>query len=103
MDLTPYFATFVAFVGTISIVSEALEHLFHVDGLAAQIRSWVVSVGLAFLASVLEIGMFADAVNTFTIVLYGVGGGLVANGIFAVDQVKLIIQVLLATREKSRN
>lgn len=101
MDLTPYFATFAAFVGTISVVSEALEHLFHLDGIAAQVRSWVVSIGLAFLASFLDLGLFADPANTVTIVLYGLGGGFVANGLFSVEAVKTAIQVVLATRSKS--
>lgn len=100
MDLTPYFATFAAFVGTISVVSEALEHVFHLDGLAAQVRSWVVSIGLSFLASFLDLGLFADPLNTQTVILYGIGGGLVANGLFSVEAVKTAIQVILATRKR---
>jgi hypothetical protein len=102
MDLTPYFATFAAFVGTISLVSEGIEHLFHLDGLAAQIRSWVLAFIVALVAHFLGLGIFGELSDILTVALYGLGGGLVANGIFSIDIVRAILKTVLATKNKGR-
>ena len=103
MDLTPYVATFAAFVGSISLVSEGLEHLIHADGMVARIRSWAVAFALAFGAYFLSLGFFGEMSNITTVIAYAVGGGLVANGIFSIDVVRAIIQTVLITRNKGRD
>ncbi len=57
------------------------------------IVSWVVCIGLAFLGQVKAIGIFADTNILWTIV-NGIGVGLVANGVFAVEFIQSVLSFL---------
>lgn len=93
------FATFVAFVAGVIAITEAFNKLFRVEGKTAKlIVSWVLSIGLAVLGFVLQLGMFADlgATDSWTAwvkcVLVGVGCALAANKIYDRDEIWNLLQ-----------
>lgn len=82
-------------VGVLSILSVLLSELItrvtKADGWWAQFQTWVVSIGLSFLA--VYLGFFVTA-GWFASVCYGILVGLSANGVFAIPITKPILQAL---------
>lgn len=97
--LMTMFATFVAFVSGILVLTEAVNKLFKVEN--SQIKlivSWVLSIGLALIAFALQLGFFADC-GTIDMWqgwvkagLIGFGSGLCANGMYNRDEVWNFLQ-----------
>lgn len=101
--LTTLFATFVAFVGGVIGITEAVNRLFKVQGqIPKLIVSWVLSIGLAILGLVLQLGFFADCgpidnwVSWVKTVLIGLGCGLCANKIYDREEIWNIIQYIFS-------
>lgn len=83
------FATFVAFVGGVVFITEAVNRLFKVEKPTAKlIVSWVLSLGLAAAGFALQLGFFADCGSVtewqgwVKALLVGLGCGLCANGTY---------------------
>ena len=93
------FATFVAFVGGVIAITEAVNKLFKVEGkLPKLIVSWVLSLGLAAAGLALQLGMFADLgtpdqwqawVKT---ALVGIGCALAANKIYDRNEIWTLLE-----------
>lgn len=80
----------VSILAAVSIVlTEYLSKLTKLNGFAAQVQSWVVSIILASIANVLGLGF--GNVNLFTDLLCGLLVGLVANGTFNIPLTKTIL------------
>ena len=75
------FGTFAAFVAIIPFVVELFKKIPGVSGVIVQIVSWLTGVVLALIGWHFNLGFLADG-TWYMAVLYGIGGGLAANGIF---------------------
>ena len=105
--LMTMFATFVAFVGGVIIITESVNKLFKVQGSTAKlIVSWVLSLGLAAIGFALQLGFFADCgtpdmwqgwVKTL---LIGLGCGLCANKIYDREEIWRLLELVFSLFKK---
>ena len=101
IDLTPYFGSLAAVVGVVMLVSGWLKtHLIKVDGWKAQVMTWVVAGILAFVGQWQDLGLFADLSPLMT-VLNGVAIGLVANGVYSLEVVQQVLELVKAKAVKA--
>jgi hypothetical protein len=93
MGVMGLFTTLFA-LGALSVVAcEWLTKYTKAEGSWAQVQSWAVSVVLGVLCSFLGFGIF-NGVSTTGGVLYGVLIGLISNGIFDINLVKRILEMV---------
>lgn len=104
------FATFVAFVGGVVLLTEAINRLFKIEnGRAKLIVSWVFSLGLAALGFGLQLGFFADcgAVTEWQgwlkALLIGLGCGLCANGTYDRAEIWQLLQWMFSLFKAKKN
>lgn len=101
IDLGAYFGSLAAVAGVVMTLSGwAKTYVIKVDGFKAQLLTWLISIGIAFLGQWQNIGIFENA-NLLTTVLNGVGVGLVANGLYSIESVKNILALLKAKQTKA--
>lgn len=94
MDFTSYLPIIGALVGAAMLLNEVLTKLTHVNGTAARIQSWIVSIGLVFLSDFSDLtAVFAPLVWYIKLIV-GLVIGLVANGIFDMNTIKLILETI---------
>lgn len=105
--LMTMFATFVAFVGGVMVITEAVNKMFKVSNATAKlIVSWVMSLALAAVGFWLQLGFFADcgAVDTWQgwvkAGLVGVGCGLCANGLYDREEIWTLLEKLFGLFKK---
>jgi hypothetical protein len=87
------FISIPALVAVMPFVIEFVKRMVNATGIAAQVLSWVLCVGIAMVGYWLEIGMFADLLWWKSLIV-GVGVGLATNGIFDTGIVIGILQIL---------
>ena len=92
MDLTVYFASLAALAGLVVVVTELFEN-FVKNTTWVQVISWVFAIALAFVGQFFQLGIFIGLTWYWTLI-YGVAAGLVANGIFDINIVQAILEVL---------
>ena len=92
--LTAYFVSLAALVPLVTLVTGYLKKLIKIEGLVAQIVSWLVSIGLCFGAWLLKIGLFADITTWWLVLIYGFAVGLAANGFFKIEFVTTLLNLL---------
>ena len=97
------FATFVAFVGGVMLLTETVNKLFHIESATAKlIVSWVLSLALAALGFGLQLGFFAEIgdVNQWQgwvkTVLIGLGCGLCANKIYDREEIWRLLEAIFS-------
>lgn len=95
------FATFVAFVSGVILLTETVNRIFKIENPTTKlIMSWVLSIGLAALGFGLQLGIFADcgAIDTWQgwvkAGLIGFGCGLCANGMYDRDEIWQLIEMI---------
>lgn len=89
-----YFIDLTALSTLVVILSLALFSVVKVPVIwAKQIITWLISIGLAFVGQIWNIGMF-EGINTIWTILLGVAGGLLANGIYDATFVQMILEFL---------
>lgn len=106
-SLTTMFATFVAFVGGVIAITEAINKLFTIEGPTTKmIMSWVVSLAMAAAGFALQLGFFADCgtpdmwqgwVKTL---LIGLGCALSANKIYDRDEIWMLLELIFSRSRK---
>ena len=102
IDLTPYFGTLAAVVGVVMLVSGWLKtYVIKVDGWKAQVMTWVVAAILTFVGQWQDLGLFADLSPLMT-VLNGVAIGLVANGVYSLEAVQQVLELVKAKAVKAQ-
>lgn len=101
------FATFVAFVGGVIAITESVNKLFKVEGQTAKlIISWVLSIILAIVGMVLQLGMFADLGTPdmwqtwVKAILIGIGAALAANKIYDRDEIWRLLEIIFSLFKK---
>ena len=103
------FATFVAFVSGVIIITEATNKLFRVENETTKlIISWVMSIALAVLGFVLQLAFFADCgtpemwqgwVKT---ALIGLGCALCANKIYDREEIWQLLEKIFSIFKKKK-
>lgn len=99
---TEMFAAFFASLGTLAAINPIVTGWIstHVTGgKCVQVLSWVVAIALSYAAWGMKWGMFAnfDAVWTG---LFGLGAGLVSNGIADIKWVQAALEAIAARTKK---
>jgi len=96
IDLAPYFGSLAAVAGVVMMLSGWLKtHVIKVDGIKAQLLTWLISIGIAFFGQWQDAGIFADSDILMT-VLNGIGVGLVANGLYSIEVVQKVLELVKA-------
>lgn len=103
------FASFVAFVGGIILITEAINKIFKVEKPTAKlIISWVLSLALAAAGFAFQLGFFADCgtpdqwqgwVKT---ALIGLGCGLCSNGLYDREEIWRLLEMIFSIFKKKR-
>ena len=107
--LTTMFATFVAFVGGVILLTEMVNKLFKVEKPTAKlIISWVMSIGLAAAGFALQLGFFADCGTPdmwqgwVKAGLIGLGCGLCANKMYDREEIWRLLEMIFSIFKKNR-
>lgn len=97
------FADFIAFVGGIILITEAVNKLFKVEKPTAKlIISWVLSLALSALGFYLQLGFFADCGDIATwqgwtkTALIGFGCGLCANKLYDREEIWRLLEMIFS-------
>jgi hypothetical protein len=95
IDLVEQLDSFAGFAGVILVVTQFLQGAIFkkAKGFGVQVLAWFTGIGLAFLASWLNIGMFAQLHGQlselwYVAIVVGFAGGLPANGFADVPKVQ---------------
>lgn len=90
-DYNAVFLSLSALVATIPFVVEIVKSFFpSLKGIWTQVVSWLVAVGLCMFGWWQHLGIY-DGIEWYIALLYGLGSGLVANGIADIGLVQWII------------
>ena len=105
--LLTMFATFVAFVSGVMVLTEAVNKLFKVAKPTAKlIVSWVLSLALAALGFWMQWGIFAGLGTPdmwqgwVKALLIGLGGGWCANGMYDREEMWRLLELLFSIFKK---
>lgn len=92
-DPAAMIATLGGFAAGVMVVVGIIKRMFpSLHGIGTQIVSWAVSIAAALLFWWLQAGMFAGML-WYIALLYGFGGGLIANGLADINLVQGIINL----------
>jgi len=75
-----------------------LNTLFKTAGFMKQIVAWLVALVLIIVGNLVNIGFMAE-LSWLNTIIYGVAAGLVANGFFDIELVKMILRALGIEKE----
>lgn len=93
-QMPTWFGTLAGFAAVSVFLGSVATTLFKIEkSWVKQIVAWLVAVLLCVVGNLVNFGMLAEATWLQTIV-YGIGAGLIANGIFDVSVVQLLLQAL---------
>lgn len=108
--LMTMFATFVAFVSGILVITEAINKLFKVENSKVRlIISWSLSIILAAAGFALQLGFFADCgdINQWQgwvkAILIGFGSGLCANNLYDREEMWKFLEWVFSIFKKKNN
>ena len=93
LNITAYFYSITALSVLIVPATSFVNKLLKVDGWKKQVLSWAVAVGLGVLAWLLKLGIF-NGVDWYWVILYSILAGLIANGIFSIPTIKMILRLI---------
>lgn len=93
-QMDTWFGTLIGFAAVTVFLGSVVTTLFKITkSWGKQIAAWLVAVLLCFLGNLINFGLLAEATWLQTLA-YGIGAGLIANGIFDFTVVQLILQYL---------
>jgi len=100
MDLSLFFISWAASVSLVVIITGYINTKLLATSTTTvhRIVSWVVALAVAFFGGWKDLGMFAE-LNTLWTAIYGIGLGLVSNGIFTIEAVQAFL-LLIGARKK---
>lgn len=94
-----YFATIASFAAIILPVTALVNRMFTIEiRWLKQFLSWIVAIALGTIAWVFKWGLFET--SWYYALIYSIAGALVANGIFNLDMIKKILQLLNLEKKK---
>jgi len=101
------FATFVAFVGGVILLTETINKIFKIEnGTTKLIMSWVLSLALAALGFWQQWGFFADCGDITTwqgwvkTALIGFGCAIAANKIYDREEIWRLLEMIFSIFKK---
>lgn len=88
-----WFASFALTIAATIGLAAGINALLKATGFVKQLVSWLVGILLLVAGNLLNVGFMADLtwLHTFT---YGIGTALVANGIFDIEVVKILLRLI---------
>lgn len=93
-QMDTWFGTLIGFAAATVFLGSVVTSLFKIEkSWGKQIAAWLVAILLCFLGNLINFGLLAEATWLQTLA-YGLGAGLIANGIFDFTVVQLILQYL---------
>lgn len=99
-NFNTWFATLAGIAAVTVFIAAAINTLFKITKkIVKQLIAWGVAIVLVFLGNLLNIGFGADF-PWLTTLAYGVGAGLVANGLFDINTVQVILDFLKLKKVK---
>lgn len=97
LDLFANFNTWLASLAGVAAVTVflagAVNTLFNTTGFVKQLVAWIIAIVLLIAGNLVNLGFMADLSWLHTII-YGVAAGFIANGIFDIEFVKVILRLL---------
>lgn len=94
------FANINVWLGTLAgvaavtvFLAAAVNTLLKVAGFWKQVVAWVISILLLVIGNLVNMGFMAELTWLNTLI-YGVAAGFVANGIFDIEFIKMVLQAL---------
>lgn len=94
MDIFTFITQVPELAAAVIILAELIAKGIKLDGWPARIETWVISVALVYGCDYFGLtSMFVGATDTIKIIS-AIVIGLVANGIFTIDQVKKTLEFL---------
>lgn len=97
LDLFANFNTWLASLAGMAAVTVflagAVNTLFKTTGFVKQLVAWIIAIVLLIAGNLVNLGFMADLSWLHTII-YGVAAGFIANGIFDIEFVKVILRLL---------
>jgi len=95
-----WFATLAGIAAVTVFVAAAVNTVFKVTKkIVKQLIAWIIAIILVFAGNLLNIGFSADF-PWLTSLAYGIGAGLVANGLFDINTVQVILDFLKLKKVK---
>ena len=94
MDFTSFINQLPILAAAVLVISEVIFKYVTVEGWAARIVTWVISIGLVFASPYIPLVTSFVDVSVFSKLFYGIIIGLVANGLFSIDQLKALLEKL---------
>jgi hypothetical protein len=72
-------------------LAAAVNTLLKTAGFMKQIVAWIIAIILLGVGNLVNMGFMAE-LNWFHTIIYGIAAGFIANGIFDIELVKLLLQ-----------
>lgn len=98
-DPTTWFATLGTFVAAVIAATQVIKKSFKIEGAWAMIASWLISVALAAVGWLLQLGIFAG-LQWYWGLVYALSAGLIANKVFELFTIEAIISFLKSIFKK---
>jgi len=92
-NIQNYFANLVGMAALSTLVVGVVKRLLSITGFLAQAVSWVISIGLCYAGWGLKLGVFETVTAAYVPLIYGISVGLVSNGIFNIEFIKVILRL----------
>lgn len=99
-DIGDYFATVPGLAALVLLLTQFFRKNFNLEGIYAQLSSWLVALALSTAGYLLKIGIFID-VQWYWIFIYAAASGLIANGLFEWKHVKSILELLMPRKNRT--
>lgn len=97
IDISSYFGSLAGAAGLVVILTGYINTKTKATGFVAQLVSWLVAFGVAFVGQQKAIGVFADT-NILWTAINGLAVGLIANGMFSIDLIQSVLVFIKAKK-----
>jgi hypothetical protein len=92
-NLNTWLASLSGVAAVTVFLTAAVNTLFKTTGFWKQLVAWVIAIILLVAGNLLNIGFMAQ-LNWLNTIIYGVAAGFIANGIFDLEFIKVILKAL---------
>lgn len=101
MDIYSCFETFAAIVALIPVITEGIKSLIkkELPSWINQLLSWIVGLTISFFGWFFNLGILSDLTWWQSLVI-GIGASLAANGVFDINLVKQLLQLIFGKFKK---
>lgn len=102
MDFVSIFTTLASLVAGIPVVTQAIKKIIgkELPGWTNQLISWLVGIGVTMFGWFFDLGCLVDA-SWWQALIIGFGVSLAANGVFDINFVKWILELVFGKIKKA--